>query len=121
MIIPPIDFTSAFVAAVAAIVLSLLFTYVPGLRVWYGALTSQVKSLIMLGLMIASAVVITVLAQYNIIPVAHPITWTDCIVVVITWLVANQATFTLAPVPADVYRVILKRDQALIGQMHKIK
>jgi hypothetical protein len=113
--IPPIDFTPALVAAVAAVVLSLLFTYVPGLRVWYGALTSQVKSLIMLGLMVICAVAITALAQYGVIPAAHPITWTDCVVVVITWLVASQATFTLAPLPNDVSRVIVQRNSKMLG------
>lgn len=115
MTIPTFDFTPAFVAAVAGIVLSLAMTYIPGLRTWYGALLSQTKSLIMLGLMVLCSVVIVLLAQYGIIPTTHPLTWVDCAVVVVSWLISNQATYTLAPVPVDVYHVILERDQMLTG------
>ena len=43
------ELTSVLISSAAGIVLSALFSYVPGLRTWYGAQDSGIKSLIMLG------------------------------------------------------------------------
>ena len=115
MTIPPVDFSVSFVAAVAGVVLSLALTYIPGLRVWYAGLTSQIKSLIMLGLMVICSVTILLLAFYNILPVIHPVTWSDVVSVVVLWMMANQATYTLAPVLDDAYHAKFMRDENLLG------
>ena len=113
--IPPIDFSVTFVAAVAGIVLSLALTYIPGLNTWYAPLTSQIKSVIMLGLMAVCAVAIMLLAVYGIIQTVHPITWTDVVAVVVMWMVANQSTYKLAPLPNSVSHLIIERNQMLEG------
>lgn len=47
--------TAEFLAAGAATILSLAFSYIPGLSRWYGAKAEDVKRLIMLGLLVLVA------------------------------------------------------------------
>jgi hypothetical protein len=47
--------TSQQLSAIAGIVLSLAFFYIPGLNDWYNKQPSQTKSLIMLGVMVLTA------------------------------------------------------------------
>jgi hypothetical protein len=47
--------TPEILSGAAAILLSLIFSYVPGLNTWYAALKSEWKSLIMLGLLFVIA------------------------------------------------------------------
>ena len=54
--------TAEELAALAAAVLSLFFSYIPGLSDWYGKLGSEVKRLIMAGLLIVVAAAVFGLA-----------------------------------------------------------
>ena len=47
-----VSVTPEFLAAVAGVVLSLAFSYVPGLRDWYEALAGEFKRLIMAGVLL---------------------------------------------------------------------
>lgn len=47
--------TSVEVSAAAGIVLSLLFSYAPGLNAWYDQLTPTPKRLVMLGILLVTA------------------------------------------------------------------
>ena len=44
--------SSELIVSIAGVVLSLLFSYIPGLRTWFAALVAETKQLIMLGLLI---------------------------------------------------------------------
>lgn len=43
--------SAEFLAAIAGVILSLLFSYIPGFASWYGAKDEDVRRLIMLGLL----------------------------------------------------------------------
>jgi hypothetical protein len=89
---------SKILSAVAGIVLSLAFFYIPGLNEWYNKQTSQAKSLIMLGVMLVVAAASFGLACWGIFDI--PITCDKAGAVglfqaFVYALVANQATYTV--------------------------
>lgn len=86
-------------AAIAGAILSLLFSYVPGLSDWYGALESTQKRLLMAALLLLVAAGVFGASCGGI--------WTavtcdkagalGLVNALIAALVANQATYTLSP------------------------
>jgi len=86
-------------AALAGTVLSLLFSYVPGLRDNYGALDSVKKSLVMLALLFGVAVGALALSCANIIQ-AVECTQAGATSLATTFFyaaVANQTAYRLSP------------------------
>ena len=58
--VPNVEFTPDFLAVVAGVLLSLLFSYAPGFANWYNLLEAEYKSLLMLAFnLIITAVVFT--------------------------------------------------------------
>lgn len=47
--------TATELSAIAGVVLSLIFSYVPGLSTWFAGKSSEVKSLVMLAVLVATA------------------------------------------------------------------
>ena len=45
--------SSELIVSIAGVVLSLLFSYIPGLRTWFAALVTETKQLIMLGVRVS--------------------------------------------------------------------
>jgi hypothetical protein len=96
--------TPELLASIAAIVLSLFFSYVPGLNTWYAALTGVWKRVGMAVLMLFTAGAIFGLSC------AQVLTYVTCdqagalglIKIFVAALVANQATFLIAPQTANV-------------------
>ena len=85
-------------SAVAGIVLSLAFFYIPGLNSWYNKQTSQVKSLIMLVVLFLVAAAAFGLACWGIFDI--PITCDKAGAIgllqsFVYALVANQAVYTI--------------------------
>ncbi len=86
-------------ALVAGAILSLLFSYAPGLSDWYGALDSTYKRLVMLVLLIAVAGGVLALSCGDVV------SYVTCdkagilglVNALIAAAIANQATFTLSP------------------------
>jgi hypothetical protein len=90
-------------ASIAGIVLSLLFTYLPGLKDWYEPLDSAKKSLIMLGLIIIVAAAVFGLScagWYKLVS-CDQIGIKGLVEAVILVLVSNQATFLISPKPGE--------------------
>lgn len=108
-----IQFTPESIAAVAGFVLMLAFSYLPKFRVWYAGLQSEVKSYIMIGVLLLTEVVIIVLALNGIIPVEEPITWQRAVSIAIALLVSNQPTYKLLPQTEDVKAVKAVRDSSV--------
>ena len=44
----------SLLASIAGVVLSLAFSYIPGLSTWYGGQSAQAKSLVMLGCLVVA-------------------------------------------------------------------
>lgn len=95
--------SAEFLALYAGSILSLLFSYVPGLSTWFDGLKSEVKRLVMLGLLLVVAVGVVALAcagyasdlglsitcdRPGIAAVAQAF---------ILALIANQATYQITP------------------------
>ena len=104
-----VEFTPEVIAAIVGLFLTLVFAYFPKLRVLYGGLQSEIKSLIMLVLLLITAVVIMVLSKYGIIATNEPVTWVLFAKVMFAALIANQPAYTLLPKAADVTAAKLAR------------
>ncbi len=105
-----ISFTPEVLAGIVGLFLMLIFAYFPKLRVLYGGLASEIKSYIMLGLLLATAAVVTLLAHYGVVETTEPITWVLFVKTLFTALIINQPVYTLLPQAADVRAVKLARD-----------
>lgn len=86
-------------------VLSLLFSYLPGLEKWYGNLVPDVKRLIMLGMLVIVSAATYALACANLLAEFMPEVVVPCgkegIIMMIKYffgaMIANQATYKISP------------------------
>ncbi len=89
-------------SAIAGVVLSLAFSYIPGLSGWFDAKEPTAKRLIMAGLLLVAAAAIFGLSCAGVLTVA------TCdqngalglVSAFIAALVANQSTYLISPKPA---------------------
>jgi hypothetical protein len=86
-------------AGVAGIILSLLFSYIPKLQLWYDPLDPKTKSLIMLG-----ALLLTTAGAYGlscsgwwIFVTCNQAGVKSLVEAFVVALIANQATYVIAP------------------------
>jgi hypothetical protein len=89
-----------FLALAAGAVLSLLFSYIPGLNGWYAGKAPEVKRLAMAGLLLVIAVVLVVLGCYGIIQTGVVCSQAGIVQVVWSYLLAlaaNQSTYAITP------------------------
>ena len=91
--------TAEELAAIAGVVISLAFSYVPKLEGWYDDLVTQSKSLVMLGVMVAVSMATFLLSCYGVLEV---VVCTQAgamglFKVLVAALVANQVTHRLTP------------------------
>lgn len=96
----PILITPAVLAAIAGAVLSLAFSYIPGLNTKFAALSVEAKRLIMAGLLALISVVLYFLNCGNILLVG--LTCDKDGIIQLVWIfisavVANQSVFNLTP------------------------
>jgi len=94
------EVTPASLGAIAGVVISLLFSYIPKLNVLYAELAPEVKQLIMLGVLLVTSLTLYGLNCGGILS-----TGITCdkngivqlITIFISTLIANQSTFSIAP------------------------
>lgn len=97
-----------FLSAVAAVVVSLLFSYVPKLNVWFAGLASEWKRLIMLGVLVLVAAGSVGLAcaglaaDFGIGVTCDKPGVVGVVQALILALAANQATYSISPVTEKV-------------------
>lgn len=108
-----VDFTPELIAGIVGVALSWLFGWFPGLRTWYAALKSEVKSGIMLGMLAIASVSIYLLAFYGVLEVSEPITWWKVLSVFFAASMLNQVTYSLTPQAKDVK--VIKETQKLLN------
>jgi hypothetical protein len=97
--------SSELIVSIAGVVLSLLFSYIPGLRTWYAALVSETKQLIMLGLLVLVTGAIYALGCYGILETnitCDKSGLVSLVFMLITGVVSNQATYMITPQTKDV-------------------
>jgi divalent metal cation (Fe/Co/Zn/Cd) transporter len=97
-----IEFTPEVISGIVGVILTLVFAYFPKLRVWYGGLASEIKSLIMLGLLAASSLTIFLLAWNGVIQTSEPVTLTTLLQVLFFAIAANQPVYRILPEAGDV-------------------
>ena len=91
--------TSEQLGSIAGIVLSLLFSYIPGVRDRFALLSSTKKSLFMAAMLLAVSVVALGLSCASVVNVIEcsQSGVVQLVSVFISALVANQATYMLSP------------------------
>lgn len=99
------EVTPELLAMVAGVVLSLLFSYLPGLRTMFGGLLPETKRLVMLAILAISAIAITVLTCAGV--VSSGVTCDRAGIIQVIWIfilamIGNQTTFQISPQPPDV-------------------
>lgn len=98
--------TSDLLVSVAGVVLSLLFSYLPGLSAWYGGLAGDKKRLIMLGMLALVAGGIYALDCGGVLVKLAPDLagmcsaadgWVQVVRAFVLAMIANQAAFLVSP------------------------
>ena len=96
--------SAEFLTMIAGVVLSLLFSYVPGLNTWFAALDSLYKRLIMLGLLLLSAAALFGLACAGILQELAGVQVTcdragliGLVQAFIAAVIANQTAYMITP------------------------
>jgi uncharacterized protein YacL len=97
---PAFDLTSSLLVMIAAAILSVLFSYVPGLNTWFATMDGTFKRLAMLLLLAITAGVIYGLGCAGVL--SSGITCdqpglTKLVYMFVLAVVANQSTFTITP------------------------
>lgn len=111
--------TVDMLAMIAGALLSLGFTYLPKLNVWYAALSVQGKQLLMLGLLAATSATLVGLSCAGLteLPFVGLITCDrpgilKMIELLVLAVIANQGTDRISPEPKSVQRI---KAQALLN------
>lgn len=96
--------TPELLSSLAGIVLSLLFSYVPGLSTWYARLDTQYKSLSMVVLLLLTAGGVFGLACAGLLAsvTCDQAGGIQMIKIFVAALIANQAAYILSPQTASV-------------------
>lgn len=100
--------TPELLAGISGVVLSLLFSYIPGLRTWFAALAAETKQLIMLLLLLLISIVIYGLGCYGVLQTDIACDKSGIMTLVsifISSVIANQGTHKITPEPIDVRAV----------------
>ena len=90
---------------IAGVTLSLLFSYIPGLRTWYAALIDETKKLLMLGMIVLVSGAIFGLGCYGILSTG--IACDKYGIISLVWMIvlgltSNQAAYMITPQTNDV-------------------
>ena len=112
-----VTFTPEGIAVIVGFVLMILFAYLPKLRQWYAVLASEVKSYIMLGLLLLAELVICLLSYYRVITTVPPFDLLTAGKIALALLVSNQPTYKLLPQASDVKTLVLIRNAKLISSV----
>ena len=107
------ELSSEMLVSIAGVVLSLLFSYIPGLRTWYAGLVAEVKQLIMLGLIVLVSGAVFALGCYDILSTG--IACDRYGVISLVWMIvlgltSNQAAYMITPATNDVVIAKQMRD-----------
>jgi len=97
-----IEFTPELIAGAVGAAISWIFAWFPGLRTWFAAIKSEIKSAIMLGLLAITTITIYLLTFYGVLEVETPITIWRLLSVFFYASTINQVTYSLTPQAKDV-------------------
>lgn len=107
-----IDFTAAAIAALAGLIMSLIFAYLPVVREWYYGLDVDKRALMNLGL---GVVVAGILFGLSFVPniglFSGPLTWQELLSVALALILTNKPVTSFLPLPRSVRRIIRIRQE----------
>lgn len=109
------EITPEILASIAGVLITLAFSYTPGLRTRFAALQTEYQRLIMLGILVGIAAGIVGLscagfsADIGLNVACSRSSVIGLITALISAVIANQSTFSLTPQLADVKRVRTNR------------
>lgn len=111
------DITPDAITALSAMFVACLFAYFPVLRTKYAALTSEQKSLIMIGIILLIVVIVSVLGVIGVVIFKEggqimtwtPFPWWKMIMTFALTLATNQGTYKILPETQDVKEARLAR------------
>jgi hypothetical protein len=91
--------TAETLSAVAGVVLSLAFSYVPGLAPWFDGLEATMKRLVMAGSLAVVSIIVVALSCWNVTPlvVCNQAGVVELVSAFLAALVANQAAYLISP------------------------
>lgn len=98
--------TADLLSSVSGVILSLLFSYLPGLSDWYGGLVGDKKRIIMLGMLALVAAGMYALDCGGVLVKFAPSLagmcsaadgWVDVLRAFVAAMIANQSAFALSP------------------------
>lgn len=89
--------TSDTLSALAGVLLSLAFSYLPGLRTWYADQVPEHRALVMLGALLVAGLLafgLSCAGLQQVVPCSQPGAW-SLVTAFVTAAIANQATYSL--------------------------
>jgi len=92
--------TPDILASIAGAIISLGFSYIPGLSVKFAALLPEVKRLIMAGIMVAVSIAIFALGCNGVLVsgiACEQAGLVQLVTIVLSAIIANQATYSITP------------------------
>ena len=104
--------TSELLVGISGIVLSVGFSYIPGLRTWYAAKSEEFKKLFMLGLLVLVTGAAFGLGCAGLVATGIVCTWMGAwqlAGLLITAIVSNQSIYKISPQTADVRAINAKQ------------
>lgn len=110
---PTIQLSAEVLAGFAGAIISIIFSYFPRLKDAFAALSTELKSGIMLGLLALTTAVITALDWFNVIDAGLTFDgqWVARVVFIfISAVIANQAAYKVSPQTKSVKIAKLERD-----------
>ena len=96
--------TAEVLSSIAGIVLSLVFSYVPGISDWFGKLEATYKRLVMLALLVVVGIGVFGVTCWGIVKTGITCDQAGAIglvKVLVVALVANQSTYLISPRRAE--------------------
>lgn len=85
------------ISGLAGVLLSLAFSYLPGLRQWFAPKDAPTKSLIMLACLLVVTVALFIVRCNTLVAQCFITNWLDYASAFGTALVLNQGTYTISP------------------------
>jgi len=95
--------TAEFVSSLAGVLLSLVFSYVPGAKQWYGALDGMQKRLVMLAFLVLAVALVLVTAcsgfgaDFNLAVMCDRSGLVSVMKAFGAAVIANQTTYLISP------------------------
>ena len=105
-----ITFSAEIISGIVGGILAGVFAYFPKLNTSYAGLSSEKKSLIMIGMLLVVSISIAILSSYGVIHTAEPVTWVTVARIFISALIVNQPMHNILPEATAVTEAKTTRD-----------